>query len=124
MSKALLALYAAEKNYESSAPCYYIFPPLYDYGSVYGITAEIDRAIIGRAPEKILESCNEIQSHLDERLSHVSHISPLRETSRLLKIISSSYRDDGLDSTLKILGLKSLTGKFIHITSALFTVPY
>jgi hypothetical protein len=119
MSKALLALYATKKNYASSAPCYYIFPPLYDYGSAYGITAEIDRAIIGRAPKKILESCNEIQSHLDERLSHASHISPLRETSKLLKSISSSYRDDRLNSTLKILDLKSFPRKFIHnITSA------
>jgi hypothetical protein len=119
MSQALLALYATEKNYESSAPCHYIFPPLYDYGSVYGITVEIDRAIVGRAPKKILESYNEIQSHLDERLSHVSYTSPLRETSSLLRRISSCYRDNRLDSTSKITDLKSFPGKFIHnITSA------
>lgn len=118
MSKVLLAPHTIRVNYESPATCNYISPPLYDYGSTYGISTEIDRAIIGLAPEIILECCHEIQSRLDKRLSHVSHMSPLRETSRLFKRMFSSDRDGRLDSMLTILDLKSFPGKLLHnITS-------
>ncbi|CAG8981743.1 hypothetical protein HYALB_00013356 [Hymenoscyphus albidus] len=118
MSKTFPALSITGKNYASSATCNYVFLPLYDYGSAYGITAEIDRAIIGLSPDIILESCYEIQSRLDKRLSHVSHILPLRETSILCKRMFSSARDSRLDFALTTLDLKSIPGKLIHdITS-------
>ncbi|CAG8978005.1 hypothetical protein HYALB_00000674 [Hymenoscyphus albidus] len=118
MSKTSPATYPIAANSFSPATCNYIFPALYDYGSAYGITVEIDRAIIGLAHETILKSCYEIQSRLDKRLNHLSHMLPLWESSRIFKRKSSSHRDRRLDPKLTILNLKSFSGKLIcNITS-------
>ncbi|CAG8973635.1 hypothetical protein HYALB_00002201 [Hymenoscyphus albidus] len=116
MSKVLLLPHTIEMNYKPPATYNSVLYPLNNYGSTYGISTEIDRAIIGLAPEIILECCHEIQSRLDKRRSHASHMSPLQETSRLFKRAFSSYRDGRIDS--RILDLKSFPGRLLHnITS-------
>jgi hypothetical protein len=85
--------------------------------SAYGISTEIDRTIMGLEPELILQSCHEIQSYLDMRLSHAYHILP-RETLMLFKRIFSTHRDGWLCPTSRALDLKNIPGKLIHdITS-------
>jgi hypothetical protein len=114
MPKPFLAPYAIVANCESPATCNYIPPLLYVYRSAYGISTEIDTTIIGLAPVTILESCHEIQSRLDKRLSHVSHILPLRETLIHCKRMLLFHRDGRLDFTLANLDLKSIPGKVIR----------
>ena len=94
------------------------FPPLYDYGSGYGISDEIDKVLMGRAPVDFLETCEEIQSRLEQIDYHISHLAALRNTSVVLKQFFSSMSEDRHDLLATISELSYISRTFVRTISS------
>ncbi|KAK0113121.1 hypothetical protein ONS95_014825 [Cadophora gregata] len=89
-------------------PSEYINPPAYCYGSLFGISDDIDAWIAGRTPYCYLSSCEQVYHFTNTARRHRRKLTQVPSVIEAVRNASSAHR------RLRTVWLKSLPAAIIH----------